>query len=114
MNHLSAIQAEALNHTRVAAKSLHDAAQETISTILDHAHLDRVLFDRAVKHIESHAQVALHFHPDRPGKTGQLVVEALLKEGVYRSQFETKISNGGLTAFQGGQPVRLPAARAVS
>ena len=47
--------------------------------------------------------MALHFHPDRPCKADLLVVEALLKEGIYRSQFETNISNGGLTAFRGGQ-----------
>jgi len=33
---------------------------------------------------------------------GHSVIAALYEEGIYRSQFETKISNGGLTAFASG------------
>lgn len=46
-------------------------------------------------------RVTLNFHPDRL-VGGRTVIEALADEQVYRSQFETKISNGGLTAFPGG------------
>ena len=47
------------------------------------------------------ARVALHFHPDfdlwvRP------VLERILEDGAYLSQFATGTSNGGLTAFTGG------------
>lgn len=51
----------------------------------------------------AHAEPTLNFHPDRPLASGELVVERLLHEGVYRSQFETGISNGGLTAYPGGE-----------
>ena len=45
--------------------------------------------------------VTLNFHPDiRIG--GFSVVDALARDGVYRSQFETRTSNGGLTAHPGG------------
>lgn len=45
--------------------------------------------------------VTLNFHPDiRIG--GLSVVDALARDGVYRSQFETRTSNGGLTAHPGG------------
>jgi Protein of unknown function (DUF3626) len=47
-------------------------------------------------------RVAVHFHPDRVAVDGRLVVRALLDDGIYRSQFETGISNGGLTAVPGG------------
>jgi hypothetical protein len=47
-------------------------------------------------------QVILNFHPDRLIADGRTVAEALRDEGVYRSQFETGISNGGLTAYPGG------------
>lgn len=30
------------------------------------------------------------------------MIEALAEDGVYRSQFETMTSNGGLTAYPGG------------
>ena len=46
-------------------------------------------------------RVTLQFHPDWPFRGG-LVIEAMARDGVYRSQFETGTSNGGLTAHPGG------------
>ena len=46
-------------------------------------------------------RTTLQFHPDWPFR-GRRVVEALADDGVYRSQFETGTSNGGLTAHAGG------------
>ena len=46
-------------------------------------------------------RVAVQFHPDWPFRGG-LVIDAIARDGIYRSQFETSISNGGLTAFPGG------------
>ncbi len=60
-------------------------------------------FSEAVAKIKSYARVALHFHPDRPGPTGETVAEALLKQGIYKSQFETLLSNGSVSAYPGGQ-----------
>jgi hypothetical protein len=45
--------------------------------------------------------LTLQLHPDWPFRGG-LVLEALARDGVYRSQFETGTSNGGLTAYPGG------------
>ena len=45
--------------------------------------------------------VTLHFHPDWPFGDG-MVIDSMAKDGVYRSQFETRTSNGGLTAREGG------------
>jgi hypothetical protein len=45
--------------------------------------------------------VTVHFHPDRA--IGQvLLLHHLINDGIYRSQFETGTSNGGLTAHPGG------------
>jgi hypothetical protein len=52
--------------------------------------------------IDPRLRVTLNFHPDRPNRDGLLVVEALARDGVYRSQFVTGISNGGLAAHPGG------------
>jgi hypothetical protein len=52
--------------------------------------------------IREHARVVVHFHPDRLGPKSSTVAEALLSEGVYRNQFETGLSSGGLSAFRGG------------
>jgi len=46
-------------------------------------------------------RVTLNFHPDRPAG-GLLTLEAIVRDGRYRSQFETGTSNGGLTAHPGG------------
>ncbi|GAB3755485.1 DUF3626 domain-containing protein [Microlunatus parietis] len=46
-------------------------------------------------------RVTLNFHPDRL-VGDRTVIECLAEERSYRSQFETKISNGGLTAYPGG------------
>jgi len=51
------------------------------------------------------ARITVSFHPDRP--VGAVTVaEALARDGRYRSQFETGISNGGLTAYPGGDRER--------
>ncbi|MBP0452128.1 DUF3626 domain-containing protein [Kitasatospora sp. RG8] len=46
-------------------------------------------------------RVTLNFHPDRVSG-GRPILEALADDGVYRSQFVTGTSNGGLTAHPGG------------
>jgi Protein of unknown function (DUF3626) len=43
----------------------------------------------------------LSFHPDRLVK-GIPFLQALGRDRLYRSQFETGASNGGLTAYHGG------------
>jgi hypothetical protein len=45
--------------------------------------------------------VTLHFHPDRL-VAGEPILDLMARDGVYRSQFETGTSNGGLTAHPGG------------
>ena len=56
-----------------------------------------------MKSVYSHAQVVIHFHPERLSTKGQSVAEALLQEGVYKSQFVTGLSSGSPTAFPGGE-----------
>jgi len=53
--------------------------------------------------------VDVHLHPDRM-VGGRTVVEALVADGVYRSQWETGTSNGGLTATPGGASVDMRSA----
>jgi hypothetical protein len=57
------------------------------------------LFDRAV--------ITVNFHPDRLLGDGRSVAEHLAAEGVYRSQFETGISNGGLGGPRAGWEERM-------
>lgn len=46
-------------------------------------------------------RVTLNFHPDRLAGAG-LVLDAMARDDLYRSQFETGTSNGGLSAHPGG------------
>src|SRR5690242_19733568 len=65
---------------------------------------------RAIAHVEARSfgapidptlRVTVHFHPDRL-HDGFAILDALARDGIYRSQFETQTSNGGLTAYPGG------------
>lgn len=51
--------------------------------------------------LDRRTRITLHFHPERDFH-GVSVLESILRDGVYRSQFETGTSNGGLTAHPGG------------
>ncbi|GGN87663.1 hypothetical protein GCM10010112_70540 [Actinoplanes lobatus] len=42
------------------------------------------------------APITVNFHPDRPLADGRTVIEHLAVDGVYRTRYETGISNGGL------------------
>ncbi|HEY3504756.1 MAG TPA: DUF3626 domain-containing protein [Actinocatenispora sp.] len=66
--------------------------------------------ERALQHVAGLAsgapmdralRVTLNFHPDRLAG-GRPILTALADDGVYRSQFVTGTSNGGLTAYPGG------------
>jgi len=65
---------------------------------------------RAILHVASRSagppvdptlRATLNFHPDRLAQ-GKPNLEALAEHGIYSSQFVTGTSNGGLTAFPGG------------
>lgn len=73
--------------------------------------MDEAWWELAVRHIANQSageplpdgqSVTLNFHPDAPIGSG-LMIEALARDRSYRSQFETGGSNGGLTAYAGGE-----------
>jgi uncharacterized protein DUF3626 len=66
---------------------------------------------RAIRHVASLSRgrpldpglrVTLNFHPDRSAACGTPILARLAEDGFYRSQFVTGTSNGGLTAYPGG------------
>ncbi|WP_443111863.1 DUF3626 domain-containing protein [Alicyclobacillus sp. ALC3] len=100
---LSKSQLLALNHvTQYARDHKHEAEQE-ISHILLMSNVERSAFEEAVTKLKRHARVALHFHPDRPDPMMKNIAEALLEQGIYKSQFETFLSNGSVSAYPGGE-----------
>jgi hypothetical protein len=77
---------------------------------MEHAHVGAEAWQRALAHVsrlvagaplDRTLEVTLHFHPDRL-VAGIPLLRHLVDDGVYRSQFETATSNGGLTAYPGG------------
>ena len=98
----TAAQREALDYTERWARERRAADRELIADVLRMSNLQIRDYDHTITALRQHARVALHFHPDRPDSRGRLVVEGLLDDGVYRSQFETGISSGSVTAVPGG------------
>ncbi|PSW20551.1 DUF3626 domain-containing protein [Photobacterium sanctipauli] len=99
---LNTSQTLALNHIRSHAKSRQAKAQAMIEHILQMSNIEPRRFQQAIEAIKSNAPVALHFHPDRIASQNLTVVDQLLQDGRYKSQFETHISNGKVSPEQGG------------
>ncbi|HSX29449.1 MAG TPA: DUF3626 domain-containing protein [Candidatus Saccharimonadales bacterium] len=51
--------------------------------------------------IDRSLRITLNFHPDR-ARESLHILDSMAETGVYKSQFETRTSNGGLTAHPGG------------
>ncbi|UZJ81100.1 DUF3626 domain-containing protein [Fictibacillus sp. KU28468] len=90
------------NITDYARNHIHEA-NVSIKHILKMSNISDESFKNAVAKVKDHARVGLHFHPDRPNSTMQTVAEALLENGIYKSQFETGISNGSVSSYPGGE-----------
>lgn len=100
---LSRSQQLAQEHVTNYARSRKNEAEQTIRKILRMSNIELKTFEKAINKLKSHASIALHFHPDRLDPTMKSVAEALLEQGVYKSQFETFLSNGSVSAFSGGE-----------
>jgi len=95
-------QSSALSHISSYARTRRAAARETIDHVGTMCNLSPAAIERAVACVRQHAQIALHFHPDRPDAQHRTVAASLLDCGIYKSQFETLLSNGSVSAFAGG------------
>ena len=95
---LNAAQWTALEHVRVIEKR--QGAGERIVRVLEDADVE-ISPEELLEGVREAGRLTLNFHPDRLVANGNSVAEAL-QDGIYRNQFETGISSGGLTAFTGG------------
>jgi hypothetical protein len=100
---LSPAQRAAIDHVAAQARSRKREALAQQDHIRRMCDISADELRDALVSIKRRARVALHFHPDRPDVQGQTVAQALLRDGLYRSQFETGLSNGGLSAHPGGR-----------
>ena len=96
-------QRAALQHVRKRAMAKRSLARLRASEAVECKPDALTLFDSALAEIQRRPPIDVNFHPDRLDLTGRSVVDDLFASGTYRNQFETGISNGGVTAFKGGQ-----------
>lgn len=108
--YLSASQLNALRHIRERANRRRLDGRKKLNGLLMRADLVADALVKTMEGLQAHAQVVLHFHPDRLTAKGRSVAEALLADGCYRNQYETGISNGSPTAHAGGLRDTLEAA----
>jgi hypothetical protein len=92
----------AIAHVRARAEEAQEQARARIAELLARAGEPLSAAAALSTFIREHARVTLNFHPDRLVANGDTVAEGLLRDGVYRSQFVTRISNGSRTGFPGG------------
>ncbi|MGG1599273.1 DUF3626 domain-containing protein [Paenibacillus naphthalenovorans] len=99
---LSSSQRLAIEHITQYARARKCDAQKSIKEVLQMSNIPWNTFEEAAAKLLANARVALHFHPDRPMADMKSVAQALLEQGIYKSQFETQISNGSVSAYPGG------------
>ena len=98
MNRKSAAQL----HIEQTVACLREHSSSVIKNVLLMSNIPAFDVQQAMQALHQHGRVALHFHPDRIDSRGLSVVAGLLKDGFYKSQFETHISNGQLSPELGG------------
>jgi hypothetical protein len=99
---LHASQRAAIEHVTRQARARNELARTTLAEVCAMSNIAHAELEHARANIREHARIALHFHPDRPDAEHRSVAQNLLAQGIYKSQFETRMSNGSVTAFPGG------------
>ncbi len=100
---LNHCQQRALTFVRVNASRNHDRVRNRLTELNQRAGISGLLTQEAADHLSTQCRIALHFHPERLSKTGRTVVHGLLEDGQYKNQFETGLSSGSPSAFEGGE-----------
>lgn len=92
----------AIQHIERLARGRSEQAVAVIKNVQQMSNIPMQEMQLALRQLFQCGRVALHFHPDRIDSRGLTVAEGLLRDGQYRSQFETHISNGQLSPELGG------------
>ena len=95
----------ALRWVEEAAAKHQSEQEEEIQAILAESTLG-VSEHRLMEGIRRRARITVNFHPDRLCGDGRSVALALYQDRLIRNQFESGISNGGLSAMPGGERYR--------
>lgn len=95
---LTDYQILAVENVRNAAEAKTEACRIHLEQICKRFGVDiETLIDRVLQN-----PITINFHPDRFSDNGKTVLESLLEQGQYHGQFRTGTTNGGKTAFIGG------------
>ena len=100
---LTRAQSEALLHVEAVARKAETDALSSTAAIFERAELAPDRYADAIRSIRRYARIVLHFHPDRLCRKTRSVAECLLRDGLYRNQFETGLSSASPTAWPGGE-----------
>ena len=92
----------AIQHIERLARGRSEQAVAVIKNVQQMSNIPMHEMQLALKQLLHCGRIALHFHPDKIDSRGMTVAEGLLRDGQYRSQFETHISNGQLSPELGG------------
>lgn len=99
---LSPAQRSALRHVEESISGYGTSSSRCVAELLEKAGCTIDAYNQAISSLKENARVVIHFHPDRIGPKRATVAQALFADGLYRNQFETRLSSGGLSAFPGG------------
>ena len=93
------------DYQNLAIKKVRENAKEKIEE--HRVYLERIINQFGVdveKLINQLLQspITINFHPDRLSNNNKTVIDNLLEQGQYYGQFRTGTTNGGKTAFVGG------------
>lgn len=103
MKLLTEAQSKALRLFECYAHSRQQNSRGIIRQIMEMANFDFQEYESLVLNFEQESRIALHFHPDRVVYNDKTTLVSILESNRYRSQYETNISNGGLSAHAGGE-----------
>ena len=91
----------AVDVINLQAQANEQSDKESIAQMFAGASIDidpRLLIEKLLYNCD----VTINFHPDRFSNNGKLIVDNLLADGEYCNQYKTGTSNGGRTAYAGG------------
>jgi len=91
-------QSEAINRVREYARTRYAEYHAIIENFCKPLDVDiSMLTDSVLRN-----PVTFNFHPDRFSNNGKTIIENLIEQGIYHGQFRTGTTNGGRSAYTGG------------
>lgn len=92
----------AIDFIRQQAVKDRDAALALIRNVQQMSAIDTARLNHGLVNLGEFGRIAFHFHPDYLDSRGWPVITGLLHDGIYRSQFETRVSTAKLSPQLGG------------